>query len=224
MIVPGLFVVAVLCPKTPYALPVGVQLNVFAHTTILIGIGSGRTVQFDNGSVGAIFVTNQLAGFSYDYILLDVVNDQNGSTWATASTVVDVGELWFGSLDEFKLSTDPKIDLIDPTLMRRSHSNQPWPLFIKPYNQWTFNFTPMNNTKAYDSSSIPSFASVRYAISQAQCALVLPRIYTPGTNTINAIDLAQLTCFGKPDSVGPLAGVKDGPLWTATMTFGEAPP
>src|SRR5262249_16813719 len=114
---------------------------------------------------------------------------------------------------------------IDPTLMRRSHSNQNWPLYIKPYKEWTFNFAPMDNTAAYDSSSIPSFDSVRYAIALSGSCLAMPRIYVPGTTTQDALAIKQLSCLGKPDKVGPLSMVKESfALWGASLVMGEQPP
>ncbi len=228
-VTPGKFVIAVFFPKTPFAVPAGVEIDAFSqHGLVTTALATGTTVQLNNGATAAIFFVSALINggspLAYDYLLISVLNNLNGSTWYTAGQTVDTGEIWFGSLNQFNLVTDPKFALIDPTLQRRSHNNNPWPLFIKPYKQWTFNFTPMSNTKAYNSASVPSFDSVRYSLAAGNCALVLPRIYTPGTTTINTVDLNQLACFGKPDQVGQISAVKEGPLWTATMLFGEAPP
>jgi hypothetical protein len=224
--------VAYLCPKTPFAIPVGtlVAMAVKGPSGAMTLTSGGQIVQFDDGSNGflAVGVMPSLApiggsvtGFEF------IIQNSNGSTTVFApGATFDLGEVWFGTLDEFEMLTDPKLDLVDPTLNRRSHSNQPWPLFLKPYNQWTYNFAPMTDAKAYDSGTIPSFASVRYALSQATCALVLPRVYVRGSKTtVDAVALNQLTCFGKPDKVNALAMVKEsGALWTASMVFGQAPP
>lgn len=235
-------VAAFLCPKTPYALPVdaavGFELVKGGNT---FGIGTNTTiVEFNSGGRGRYFAQqliqadiDALNGSPASSVTLTGLNVflypfkyPSGSIWATPGENVDIGEIWLGTAQVFDALTDPKLSLIDPTLMRRSHSNQPWALYLKPYKSWTFNFAPMSDTDAYDSSSTPSFDSVRYSLSGASCAVVIPRIYVRGsTSSVDTVALNQLSCFGKPDFIGPLAMVKEsGALWGATMTFGEAPP
>jgi hypothetical protein len=222
-------VIAFFCPNTPYALPVGarVLLQINDGTATPHVAINGDVVQFNNGGRGIVATGNPDMDFTAVSVDAVMYNSLNGTTttWATAGQTFDLGEVWFGTLQEFKALTDPKYDLIDPTLMRRSHSNQPWPLFVKPYRQWTYNFAPMDTTKAFDSSSTNSFDMVRYQISQANCALFITRIYVQGTSTIDPLAIAQQTCFGKPDDVGAMTGVKEGMgIWAATAKIGEAPP
>jgi hypothetical protein len=224
----GLVAFAVLCPNTPYALPVGAKVNyLIEDASDLIG-GTAYVTQFNNGGTGIIGVIRNTLNrdlIPEDFHINLVNINSGGSTWATSGQTFDIGEFWIGNLQEFKALTDPKYDLVDPTLMRRSHSNQPWPLFVKPYRQWTYDFAPMDTTDAFDSSSFASFDTVRYQISQANKALFLTRIYVQGTTTIDPIALYQQACFGKPESVGALSGVKEGMgIWNASAKIGEAPP
>jgi hypothetical protein len=226
----GTFVGALFLPNTPYALPVGVVVYIDVDN----GLGTQiqvqtEVVQLNNGgraSIGIIPASSFVgADFHVASVHVYIYNSDGSGTWASPGETFDVGEVWFGTLQEFKALTDPKYDLIDPTLMRRSHSNQPWPLFVKPYRQWTYNFAPMDTATAFDSSSVPSFDTVRYEISQQNCALFLTRIYVQGTSTLDPVAFYQQMCFGKPDSIGALSAVKEGMgIWSATAKIGEAPP
>lgn len=226
-----LIALAFLCPKTAYVPPVGAavffQMNNAAHVPKL-SIQDLYIQQFNNGSVGVVGVGTVSADFTGAEIFVGLYNNLNGvlsgPTWATPGQTLDIGEIYFGKLHEFKTTLDPQSQLVDPTTNRRSHSNQAWALYGKPYKSWTVKFTPMVDVTAFDSSSADSFDKVRYALTQAKCALFLPRIYTPGASTIDRVALNQLACLGRVDSLVALAGMTSARRWTAGMTFSESPP
>lgn len=226
-------VVAMLCPKTPYAIPVGALITgtigyqgVISHYVSV----SGLTVQFNNGSTGIYLITPTTEGLTdgtINTMQLNVVNRKQialgGSTWATPGQTLDIGEIWFGTLQEFDLQNDPTYNVIDTTLQRRSHSNVPWPLFQKPYRQWALNFAPMDDTAAWSGSY--NFDYCRNLWTQSQAMVILPRVYTPGTANISNADLNQFALFGVMESIQPLRNVSNARgLWTSSGVFGEAPP
>lgn len=162
-------------------------------------------------------------GSTITSITFTFYNDVNGSTYFTAGQVFDIGEAWISGGTDWKIVNDLADDLVDATTNRRSHNNQPQPLFRNPYDSWTFNFTPMTDKCAYDGSTVSSFKQVRYQLTTAACALILPRYYVRGTTTLDPVALHQLAVFGRPDSMQPLKGNGDQ-YWTASVTFSSAPP
>lgn len=228
---PGLMVLALLCPATPYAIPAGVSMQFsFANFSGFFGKTVNATfVQLNNGATMAIGIYNN-AGFGDDYIVgsvnAKIFNNLNGATWATTGQIFDVGEFWFGSLQEFKSATDPKIALVDNITNRRSHNNTNQPLFgPSPYRQLTAGLVPMSDASAYSGTN--NFMQSMYALAGAKSALAIARLYQRGTTTVDTAALNQLTIFGRPgvSGVGPLAGVKDASgLWTANVMIEESPP
>jgi len=226
-----LTVLAIMMPKTPYGTPAGVLIT--ASFTGFVGMipysvsFSGRTVQLDDGSNIFIGIAASPQDFSPGVAAVHIFNDQNGATWAAPGQSIDIGEIWFGTLQEFKNTTEPKRTLVDNVTNRRSHNNTNQPLFgPKPYYQWNYGFTPMPNATAYSGASVPTYSQVEYALSQSRSALIIGRIYTPGTTTINEDDVKFSTAFGRPATNGlqQLAAVKDGPFWTAGLVFETQPP
>lgn len=228
----GIAVVAVLMPDTAYAIPAGVLIGGSFSIGGAGGIStSGHVVRLNNGA-NALFMVMVNNGFGAAPITPDTVqvvvwNNLNGSTWATSGQTFDIGEAWFGTLQEFKTATDPQYSLIDGTTNRRSHSNQPWPLYRKPYRQITTDLPPMSTSVAYTGTN--NFDYTRNQLSQCSSCLVIPRLYTPGSTTSQATDdINQLSIFGRPESIGPLKRVANSKggndLWASSVTFSEAPP
>lgn len=154
---------------------------------------------------------------------MTVTNNIGGVTVFTAGQNLDIGEVWFGSLLQYRISNNIADGLADPTTNRRSHNNEPWPLFVKPYDTLSIEFSPMNDAAAYDPTSATSFKQMRYGLSTAQAALILPRVHQPGTTTVDPIALHQLAIFGRPDKIDDLT--RNGDIyWTAKLQFSQAPP
>jgi hypothetical protein len=223
---------AVLLPRTPYAPPAGMKIVVLGVRDGGISVVLGGTTQTqrvvmrDDGALLLIVRATSLAppgGHTWQGFRVQIFNDVNGSVYFGPGQSVDVGEIWCGTGAEFKIGDDAQFGMTDPTTNRRSHSNQPWPLYVKPYNTWTFKFVPMSDSAAY-AGSANSFAAVRYQVATALAVLVLPRYLTPGTTTLNTTDLHQLAVFGRPESINALQAVQGAHLWTAAMVVGEAPP
>jgi hypothetical protein len=227
----GLPVVAALCPKTPYALPpgtvIGFDISIPSATDVTL---TGNVVEFDNGATGVVIVSPY---GSIDWSLVDLVsfyifnNDGTGSTWASPGQIFDIGEIWFGTLQEFRNTTDPKRTLVDGVTNRRSHNNTNQPLFgPKPFYQWTYGFTPMPNASAYSGSAVPTYSRVEFAMSQARSMLIIGRIFTPGTTVLNADDIKFYTAFGRPATNGlqQMQRNKDGEFWSAGLVFETQPP
>jgi hypothetical protein len=219
-------VVALLFPKTPYAVPEGVTVQVF----IDFGAGliiqyAGPVVTFDDGSTGIVAVLD--LGFSpVIKFSARILNNQNGSTWAAPGQTIDVGEFWYGTLQEFKNTTDPKRKLVDLVTNRRSHNNTNQPLFGgNPFYQWTYTFTPMSEASAYSSATIPTYAQIEYALSQTKASLIIGRIYTRGTTTVDQASVNYSSAFGRPatDGLRELQAHKDGHYWLAGLTFETQP-
>jgi hypothetical protein len=85
----------------------------------------------------------------------------------------------------------------------------------------------MPNASAYSSGSTPTYSQIEYQMSQARSMLILGRIYTPSTTTINTDDLKFFAAFGRPATNGlqQMAAVKDATgLWTAGLIFETQPP
>ena len=226
-----LTVLAVLMPKTPYAIPAGVLITAsftgFVWMTPYSVSFSSRTVELDDGSVAFIALASSPNDFSPGVAAVHVFNDQNSATWATPGQSVDIGEIWFGTLQEFKNTTDPQRTLVDNVTNRRSHNNTNQPLYgPKPYYSWKYNFAPMPNASAYSSATIPTYSQVEYQMSQSRSMLILGRIYTPGTTTINTDDLKFFAAFGRPATNGlqQMQAVRDGPYWVAGLVFETQPP
>lgn len=222
-------VLALLMPKTTYAIPAGVSIIVSFNDLSGIPIAvtaSATTTTFNNGATGAIvIVPNNTGNLTITEVSVKIFNDKNGATWATAGQNFDIGEIWFGTLKEFKNVGDPQSDIASGVTQRRSHNNNPWPLMgANPYKTWTINIAPMNDTTSFNSSSADSWDSVRYSLSQATSALILPRLYVPGSSSVTDTNYQQFAMFGRPDSIGPLKAVKNSNLWTSSMVFSESPP
>jgi len=222
-------VAALLMPKTAYAVPVGANID-FSFGVSLGIVGGTEVVQTDTGANVAIVVIQNTTGSAQTItsIKCDILNVvPGGATWATPGQTVDIGEIWFGTLQEFKNTTEPKRALIDGITNRRSHNNTNQPLFgQKPYHQWTYGFTPMPNATAYSSSAVPTYSQVEYSLSQSKSALILGRIYKPGTTTPAPDDLKFFMAFGRPATNGlqQMQAVKDGPYWVAGLVFETQPP
>lgn len=213
-------IAAVLCPKTAYALPVGTPVSVtFLGPNVRV---SGVIQKFADGSNGLIlFSTSPVSGVTG--ITLEITNNIGNATVFTAGQNLDMGEIWVGSVTAYKIANNVALGLADPTTNRRSHNNEPWPLFGKPYDTLSVEFSPMNDAAAYDPTSSVTFRQVRYSLSTAQAALILPRVYKPGTTTVDNVALNQLAIFGRPDKIDDLT--RNGDLyWTAKMQFSQAPP
>jgi hypothetical protein len=220
-------VVAVLCPKTQYAIPEGVKVKGFFSVGATSVIVSSTVKTFNNGATGVVFLVNlsTLPAGAITQFGLDVYNDIAGFTWATAGQTVDIGEIWFGTLQEFKNTPDPQIALIDPTQNRRSHNNTPQPLFGKPYRTLTASLPPISDSTAYYGTQ--NWDYVRNQIVRAQAVLAIPRVYVRGSSSTqdsNAIN--QLSIFGRPEAQGPLTGVRNmAGYWNVpNIVVSEAPP
>lgn len=221
------WVLALFCPKTPYAIPAGVSVVLAMTDAAEIDAMQyqGVTVALNNGST-AIIGIGALSGGAFTAAKMTVIikNNLGGSTWAAPGQNVDVGEVWFGTLREFKTTLDPSVQIMSSRVNRRSHSNQPWSRLGKQYKSWQAKFSPMTDVDAFDDTSAESFDSVSYAMAAAPCALFLPRIHVPGSSTIDPVALAQLACFGKVDALEALQGMPNARRWTAAMSFSEVAP
>jgi hypothetical protein len=218
---------ALFCPLTQYAIPEGVlvQITMYDATEAnFISTGLTSLVALDNGATAVIALTsNSATPFVIDHIKVFIENNIGShTTWATSGQIFDIGEIWFGSLTEFKNTTDPKRKLVDNVTNRRSHNLTNQPLFGgATFYQWTYGLTPMSNSAAYSGSTVPTYSQVEFALSQAKAALIIGRIYTPGTTTIDQASINYSTAFGRPatDGLRELQAHKDGPLWTAGLVF-----
>lgn len=226
-----LIVFALLCPNTQYTIPKDALIGFYIVGTFAHSVGSGQIVAFNNGGNG-IYLAYTLTtadilavGSSLTGVQFWLDNTNGSTTWASAGQAVDVGELWFGKLQELKIAGDPKISLLGGPTERRSHSNQPWALQQKSYRQMQTSIVPMSDSSAYSGTN--NFEKTRYALAAANSALFIPRLNVRGSSTQDADSLAQLTIFGRPTvaGLGPLVGVKDASgLWTANLSIEEAPP
>lgn len=223
----GLVVLAIYCPKTPYAIPANVLAQVVLDDGSHTISPTAEFVELNNGATAAIAIASNTTGgiFTPTSIHFSIFNENllTVTTWATSGQTVDIGEIWFGNLVEFKGAPDPQYSLIDPTTNRRSHNNTPWALYQKPYRTFSAGITPISDAVAY--SDTVNFDGVRYALATCTACLVIPRLYTRGTTTQDANAINQLSIFGRPESIEPLTGVRDASgLWTARLTVSEAPP
>jgi hypothetical protein len=218
---------AVLMPKTPYAVPqfAGIDCTVTNGTRTTSG---GAFVALTNSNAGIMICRGQNTGADYvaTSCTMKVKNLAGVSTWAASGQTVDVGEFWFGTVQEFKGAVDPKISLLGGPTERRSHSNSPWPLMQKPYRQFSSPIMPIDDAAAYGGSD--SLSSVLYALTSARSVLVIPRLYQRGSTTaIDTEALNQLAIFGRPavSGIGPLTGVQNASgYWTGSLVVEESPP
>lgn len=223
-------VAAAFMPKTDYAVPEGVLIEMLVNG---VSVDSIRSRLRNDGSV-VWFALQPFAGVSTPAtsVALRIWNSQSigGSTpatWATSGQTIDVGEIWFGTLQEFRSATDPEYGLVDPTTNRRSHDNTNQPLFRKPYRTFTTDLLAMRDSSAYLDSTVLSFDAIRYGLSQASAALIIPRYQRPGTadpTTIDYDEIAQLAIFGRVESIGPLRGLANTGRWVSRLEFSEQPP
>ena len=109
-----------------------------------------------------------------DTLIVKIYNDQNGSTWATASQYVDLGELWVGKVADFNVANDIKTVWKDATLQRRSHNNQAWALQTQPFREVTAHVVPMTEAVAIGPNSAQDdYETVAYALSTSTCCVLI---------------------------------------------------
>lgn len=231
-----------LLPQTTTAatLPAGVKVTVSGKLS-----GSGvalggnaltqRTVLLPNGATALWWV---FPAVNIDTIIVTIYNDQNSATWATASELVDLGEIWCGAAADFAIKEDMEQDFDGGLLQRQSHNNQNWPLLIEGYRSLTINLVPMVEAVAIGPNSAQDdFQTVLTALStQATTVLVPYYLYREGgtatgqppaainTTTISEQRLQRSAILGAPDQPIKLNGIGDDAFYISPIVFGESPP
>ena len=229
-----------LLPNISTAVPDGVKITVSGKLSggavALNGNSTSiRTALLPNGAAAAWFA---FPAATIDTIIVTIYNDRNGSTWATASQNVDLGEIWIGKGADFDIANDLQIDNQGGLLQRQSHNNQAWPLAVQPFRVATANLLPMTETVAIGPNSAQDdFQTVLNAISTAATAVIVPAYMNRGsgptdngtppatitTATINQQRLTRTAILGVVDQ--PIKFQGNGDVYfTSPVVFGESPP
>lgn len=231
---------ALLLPNIATAIPTGVKITFSGKLSggaVVLGGDAitNRTVTLPNGAT-AIFAV--FPAVNIDKLIITIYNDQNGSTWATASEYVDLGEVWVGSVADFDVANDLEIQYQGGLLQRQSHNNQQWPLMVQPYRSVPVNVVPMEESVAIGPNSYQDdFETVAYALSTQATSVIILGYMLPGydatangrppasitSSTINEQRLARTFVLGCPDQAIKMTRNGDR-FFVSPITFGESPP
>jgi hypothetical protein len=192
---------AVLLPNLSTAIPGGVKITVsgkLGGSAVALGGNAltQRTVTLPNGAVAIWFVFP--TGLSaIDTLIVTIFNDKNGSTWATASQLVDLGEVWVGKGADFQVAQDPDETLQGGVLQRQSRNNQAWPLMQSggnPFRVLTVNLQPMTEAVAIGPNAAQDdFETVRYQLATASACVLIPTYLARGNTIDNAPNVTSGT-------------------------------
>lgn len=193
-----------------------------------------RTVLHPNNATRRPFV---FPAATIDQILIVIWNDQNGSTWATAGELVDLGDIWVGKGADFAIKEDLKNVMQGGILQRKSHENQNWPFAIKAYDQPTFNITPMSEHDALGPRTDQAdFQSVMYELTKGLTSVLIPvylnraggQFHKPpaviDSTTINDQRLCRSFLIGNLDGQGISLNGNGDQFYVSPIQFGESPP
>ena len=231
---------ALLMANISTSLPIGVSVQFSGKLGIgAVALGGNttgsRTVAgpWGNSIIPCVFPAVQI-----DTLIITISNDKNGSMWATAGQLFDLGEVWVGEGADFDVANDISFNAEGGTLQRQSHNNQQWPLMVQPYFSIPVNLTAMPvavavgpNPAQYD------FQTVIAAMVTQSTTVIIPKYMVEGadplttgqpppsitSSNIDAQMLARTFCLGCVDQAPKMT--RDGQQYfISPFTFGENPP
>jgi hypothetical protein len=238
---------ALLMPNLSTAIPAGVKVT-FAGTLsgspVVLG-GNAITTRTQLLPNGATAIWCVFPAATIDTLVVTIYNDKNGATWATASEIVDLGELWCGLGADFNVANDVRIEWHGGILQRRSHNNQAWPLLTQAFRQLNVQLVPMTEDIAIGpNSNQDDYETVASAISTQACCVLIPSYFTRGpvngnaapngepppvigTGTISVQRLHRTAVLGVlgGESGQPISTQVNGDVYyVSPIVFGESPP
>lgn len=139
-----------------------------------------RTFLHPNGAVRRPFVFLKQ---TIDQAVFTVWNDKNGSPWATAGELVDLGELWVGKGSDYAIANDYAFTIEGGTLQRKSHENLNWAWAIRAYEENPFNVVAMTQQQAIGPRTDEDpFQVLAYELAQNTASVLIPAYLAGGTN------------------------------------------
>ncbi len=131
-------------------------------------------------------------------IELAIYNDVNGSASITASSAQDVGEIVIGSGSLVDHEKSWAIDLVDPTIIERSESSQPWAQAQPPYRELSWTPAYLDEGAVFGDAAAPTvedFEELWAKLDRGQQALFIPR-YLDAAGAYSAQLLHRSAIFG----------------------------
>lgn len=225
--------------STAALIPAGVKIvasGKLSGTPVSLGGDSAtvRTVLHPNNAVRRPWV---FPAVTIDAIVVTIWNDKNGSTWATANELIDIGTVWVGEGADYALKEDFKGGVSGGTLQRKSHEDQNWPWAAKAGKSPDLNITPMSETEAIGPRTDQmDFDSLTYRMAKGNTiAIVMSYLSRPGNQghkppavidptTISEQRLVRTFMIGGLGPQGISLNGNGDQFYVAPFSFSESPP
>jgi hypothetical protein len=202
----------------------GVKVEVRGAGAVALGGNAvtQRTVLLPDGTVGLWIVTDGAA--SVDGLEVAIFNDQNGATWATSSTALDIGELGAFKAADLPAQLDLQDALEDGTQFGATLAMQPAHVPRAARRRVTCAVNLTNTAGTYTATD--SLAALRTSLRGGAKAALVPMPRAPQAGMTGPLDVALIhaqAVFGYA-ATGAIAYVAGSlGFWTMPIEIIEAP-
>ncbi len=165
-------------------LPAGLSCTLLARAT---GAGSfavsltnyqQRIVELPSGARLVLFVQPATFTTACDAVALVFLNDVAGATALAPSAEFELGEIFVGAGDDIEIETDWGLEEIDPTVVDRSESQQPFVQRGTPRTDLTFTPSNRDETELFGDASALSatdWQELASKLNRGKLAVFVPR-------------------------------------------------